>query len=358
MVESKSSATRVVYLWGAGATQAEAQRIGGTVNLMMRDGDNSLGLTSRILKRGGDDVSYASPPPNKVDVEKLISLLAASGNQAHREKANAMRTNYFLELRDSLATAGVLTKPQLAIELFTLHRNPRFSTEIETLSGFITTNHDGLLMRASSHVHDGINVGFEFSSEKYRYEPNAPPILQVHGSFSWRFALPIKIEPLSRRSSHSDTVWIPPSVAKEGKNYPFNKLLGASYFLLAHRCDLLRIVGMSLTQNDWHILSMVFSAQRHLEEVGKPPFRVELIMPPRDCEVVLRECAYLRRMIPIGQITDGPAFADYKDHKADYSETDMANPLRFWIEEKTRFHEGQGHLKGTIGDATAKAAAA
>lgn len=345
MAITKSSATRVVYLWGAGATQAEAQRLGSPVNLMMRDSDSGgLGLTSRILHRGGDEVSFASPPPNKVDVEKLISLLAASGNSSHRNKAEVMRTNYFRELQESLAAAGVLAKPQLAIELLELHANLAFTEGFEVLTGLITTNHDGLLQRASKAVFGGINVGFEFTSKTFKDKRTAPPLIQVHGSFSWRFGLPIRIEPLGEKSSPRGTVWIPPSVSKDSKNYPFNRLLGAAYFLLAHRCDLLRIVGMSLTQNDWHILSTVFSAQRHQEALGKTPFRIELIMPPRDCETVMRECAYFRRMIPIGQLTDGPAFSNYVDSTKDYSGTDMSNPLRFWLEEKTRFHRNSGHL--------------
>jgi len=63
-----------------------------------------------------------------------------------------MRIHYFDELRTSLAAARVLDNPQLAIRLLEMHNDRRFESEVESLSGIISTNHDGLLQIACQIV--------------------------------------------------------------------------------------------------------------------------------------------------------------------------------------------------------------
>jgi hypothetical protein len=162
--KKQPSAKRVVYLWGAGATHAEGQRLGSTVSLLMRDSPLGEGITTRILRRTGKRAvsSFSGEGEGSVDIEKLISLLVASGNKAHVDLAEQLRENYFAELRASLYNANVLNNPDLAIQLFTMHANPNFQREIELLTGVITTNHDGLLQLASQQVYlkNVIPMGF------------------------------------------------------------------------------------------------------------------------------------------------------------------------------------------------------
>ena len=80
---TKPSPKRVVYLWGAGATHAEAQFLGASNSLLMADYDHfGKGITSRILKRAGRRTTAAYGGDyfgrQTVDIEQLISLLAAS----------------------------------------------------------------------------------------------------------------------------------------------------------------------------------------------------------------------------------------------------------------------------------------
>jgi hypothetical protein len=108
---------RVVYLWGAGATHAEAQYLGSNISLLMRDSTRSgEGIATRILRRTGKKAvsSFGGEEEGTVDIEKLISLLAASGNDAHTRLAEKMREGYFVELRASLSAARVLDNPELA----------------------------------------------------------------------------------------------------------------------------------------------------------------------------------------------------------------------------------------------------
>src|ERR1043166_217315 len=164
----KPNPKQVVYLWGAGATHAEAQRLGAAVSLLMRDTEGfGEGITTRILKRTGPEATSSFSGGQGVDIEKLISLLAASGTDAHSRLAEDMRANYFDELRASLATANVLDNPQLAIQLLRMHCDAIFQSEVETLSGIITTNHDGLLQVASQRVFGAVNLGFRFASSDF-----------------------------------------------------------------------------------------------------------------------------------------------------------------------------------------------
>jgi len=346
MAQRRTPPKKVVYLWGAGATHGEAQHLGASTSLLMRDTDEfGEGITTRILRRTGKKAESSYGSGLGVDIEKLISLLAASGDDDHSRLAETIRRNYFLELKASLAKAKVINDPRLAIDLLLLHNDVQFRTETETLSGIITTNHDGLLQIASQRVFGALNPGFEFESTSFTQTyAGTPPILQMHGSFTWHFDLPIRIERLSQQSRYAGTVWIPPTILKESKNYPFNKLSGFAYELLARQCDVLRIVGAALTQNDWNILSLIFNAQRHREATKGQAFLIELIIPQRAGESIKRECAYLKNLISIGYVTEG-RFADYKDEQFPIPpESDMANPFFYWLKEKTEFHRRNGEL--------------
>jgi hypothetical protein len=256
-----------------------------------------------------------------------------------------MREAYFNVLRSSLSHAKVLGGPKLAEKLLGLHNDRLFKRSVESLEGIITTNHDGLLQVASQNVFGSVNVGFDYVSTDFVINKRnpAPPILQLHGSFAWQFGTPLKISKLRRTSKYGANVWIPPTILKESKIYPFNKLSGLAYELLARRCDVLRVVGASLTQNDWNILALIFNAQRHLEANKATAFSIELIMPHSNGEYIKRECAYLRKVIPIGYLTDGD-FAEYKEYEDEYPshESDLANPFAYWLTQKFEFHVNNG----------------
>jgi hypothetical protein len=226
-----------------------------------------------------------------------------------------------------------------------LHNDPEFKTRVETLCGIITTNHDGLLQLASHEVFGELNLGFAFESPDFvqATSDSTPPILQLHGSFTWRFGTPLQVARLRKTSKYSrDTVWIPPTILKESKNYPFNKLSGLAYELLSKQCDVLRVVGASLTQNDWNVLSLIFNAQRHREFARGSVFRIELIMPQQSGEQIKEDCAYLKNITPIGYLTEGK-FADYKDKEIP-PESDMSNPFGYWLSEKSEYHRMRGEL--------------
>ncbi len=338
---------RVVYLWGAGATQGEAQNLGADLSLLMRDTEQfGEGITSRILNRAG--AGARATFGQIADIEKLISLLSMSGVSEHLVLAERMRTHYFEELRFSLSSSGLLENPQLAIRLLELHNDRKFESEVETLTGVISTNHDGLLQIAFQVVFGEVNLGLSFVSADFApsSSPSTPPLIQLHGSFTWQFGVPMQVAPLRADTEYSsDTVWIPPTTTKEAKSYPFNKLAARAYELLAEQCDVLRVVGASLTQNDWNVLCLIFNAQRHRQSVKGSSFRIELIMPHAAGEWIAADCAYLQHLTPIGYLTEG-RFAEYKDQSI-APESDLANPFGYWVNQKVDFHYARGELDGT-----------
>jgi hypothetical protein len=322
-----------VYLFGAGATQAEVSYDGpGNVSVLMLDTDLGYGISTGVLERLGPE-GNAFKTDKGVDIEKLISLLTASGIDEHLELAAKMRRHYFEEICARLNSAITVEQPTLATALLEMHRNPTFETEVESLSGIITTNHDGLLQAAFKETFGGVDVGFPFISPSLSM-PNGnsiPPLLELHGSFTWSFGSPLEITMLSKSSIYSrDASWIPPTVLKESKHYPFNKLTALAYELLSKHCDVLRVIGSSLTQNDWNILCLIFNAQRHNMYLGRPAFTIELIMPYKDGLAIERNATYLKNVLTIRSLKPGD-FSSYEDWKDEYPPIgdDESNPFFF-----------------------------
>jgi hypothetical protein len=340
----KVNPIRVVYLLGAGATQAEVDYLGAhPVSLLMRDTDRE-GVATRVLNKVGRRWRLFLGENAAIDIEKLISLLAASGVDDLTQLAERIRKLYFWDIRNSLVTAGIIERPKLVQGLLEMHSNDHFRQEVEELRGIITTNHDGLLQIASQEVFGGINLGFLFNSEA-GLTPTAPnripPILQLHGSFTWRFAVPIRVNKLVARLPYSrDMSWIPPTILKESKNYPFNKITALAYELLAKNCDLLRIVGSSLTQNDWNVLSLIFNAQRHREIMRDVAFQVQLITSHKTGISIAEQCSYLKNLTPIGFLSEG-RFARYKNKTIP---SEMKNVFAYWLKEKIYYHRKRGEF--------------
>jgi hypothetical protein len=329
---------QIVYLFGAGATQAELNYLGVSgVNVLMRNSEHGLGIATRVLNRIPERWRRFLGEDEGRDIEKLISLLAASSVDDLIQLADRMRRQYFREIRNGLVVGKMLSRPSLATGLLEMHQVDRFKQKAEVLTGVVTTNHDGLLQVASQKVFGDVNAGFPFSSEDFSdgISNGTPAILQLHGSFTWTFASPTNISRLTRDSVYSaDTIWIPPTILKESKNYPFNKLAGLAYELLAKKCDVLRIIGSSLTQNDWNVLSLIFNAQRHKELGRHLPFRVELITSHKTGLKIAEDCGYLKNLVPIGFLTEGN-FDPYKDENFP---SEMKNVFAYWLKEKIYYH--------------------
>lgn len=331
---------QVVYLFGAGATQAEVNHLGAApVNLLMRDSELGQGLSAGILEKlGAKGIPFSATDLGQ-DIEKLISLLAGSGVDSQLTLADRMRKAYFQVICSRLTKSKIIRRPELAIGLLEMHSNVKFRSEVESLEAILTTNHDGLLQLASQKVFGAIDIGFPFTSDDLT--PNGstpvPPVLQLHGSFGWKFGIPLRATTLKRGYKYSpNTVWIPPTVLKESKNYPFNKINGLAYEVLSKQCDVLRVIGASLTQNDWNVLCLIFNAQRHRELVRGEPFLIEFIMSRPSGEEIQANCSYLKKMFPINHLSEGD-FEGYGEAELS-ADSGLKNAFAYWLREKINYH--------------------
>lgn len=353
---------KVVYLFGAGATQAEVSYEGpGNVSVLMADiPDFAEGISTGVLRRLGPKGDEFKSNEG-LDIEKLISLLAGSGINDHLILAEKMRQHYFEEICERLVDSMTVERPTLAIALLEMHRNRAFRTKVETLSGVLTTNHDGLLQAAFKETFGAVDLGFPFISKQISpsKDKRVPPLLELHGSFTWKFGTPLEVTMLGKGLAYSlDASWIPPTVLKEPKHYPFNKLTALAYEVLSKHCDVLRVIGSSLTQNDWNILCLIFNAQRHNLFLGRTPFIIQLIMPQKDGLAIEQGSAYLKNIMPIRSIKDGE-FEPYGDWEKDYPPfgLDLSNPFFYWLKEKINFHQSTKDFgSGPLGSAMAKVA--
>src|SRR5437763_65869 len=100
-----ASPKRIVYMWGAGATQAEISYLGAhTVNLSMRDSEDlGEGVATRILKQLPKRWRSSFAVEGGTDIEKLISLLSTCNVEAFDKLAATMRRLYFQDIREQLS---------------------------------------------------------------------------------------------------------------------------------------------------------------------------------------------------------------------------------------------------------------
>ena len=342
----------IVYIMGAGATQAEATHAGAVINLLMNSNAAlGTGISEKVLNAASKDGQLIRnilgiEEDSDTDIEKLITLLAATGTKQNLIYTEELRKSYYKEIINGIEEARILEEPELAIALLQMHKNEKF-TEMEKLLGIISLNHDDLFQEASQKVYSCINLGFDFISDYFDsgYPSQEPFLIQLHGSFSWRRRKKklIDVKRIKAEGRYdSSMTWIPPSILKETKDYPFNKLTGLAYELLVD-CDILRIVGCSLSQNDWNLISLIFNAQNAQYIDSKSCFDIELIMEI-DADSFKKENSYLKNVIPIGQLTDGD-FSGYQvpgEERQRPSELD--NPFEFWLKEKVSFHISQGEF--------------
>jgi len=316
------------------------------------------GLSAEILRRCGPIAGSFLTVARGVDVEKLVSLLTASGVPGHLPLAEEMRRSYFNVVCQRLAQAEIIEVPTLAIGLLELHNHQEFRRNVENLSGILTTNHDGLLQVASQAVFGAVNLGFTFRSQDFAsLEAGGVPLLsQLHGSFTWSPGVPIGVRRLRADAPYApEMLWLPPAILKEAKAYPFNKLAAISHELLVNSCDVLRVVGSSMTQNDWNVLSLIFNAQCHREAVGRPIFNVELLVPPSTGANIQEQCSYLRGLTTIEHLSEGE-FDLYQGEDWS-SDAELRNVFAYWLKQKISYHHAHGNLgSGELQGAMAKIA--
>ncbi|MYD81572.1 MAG: hypothetical protein F4X44_13295 [Gammaproteobacteria bacterium] len=209
----------------------------------------------------------ANPETN---IEHIITFLDESPSVAHRRFATALREIFEETLRQELEAIEDELKEDsfhLYSALLELHSIGEMS---ELINGILTTNYDVLLESAMLKTYQN-NVDFGVHINGNNVAIKEPPrLIKLHGSFGWNDSWPI------REFQNNSTLWIPPGIQKDKTRYPYNLLWGMAREILD--CDVLRIIGCSLSGTDWDLLSLLYST-RHTH-VSNSPYIVEVVDSP------------------------------------------------------------------------------
>ena len=221
-----------------------------------------------------------------VDFEHVITFLDDSPSALHREFADRLRRIFEETLTDrlhSVETALGADRRSLYMALLDMHNVARLN---ERLQGILTLNYDDFIEDAAAAVYGtpldfGITAG---DSPDDSPALRSPPLLKLHGSFTWQDVWPIR----PREATGQRPLWIPPGIRKAKERYPFNLVWGRAREIL--NCDILRVVGCKLSSSDWDLISLLFSTR--LSDLCRgSPYTVEVI----DCP---RHAAELRDLYP------------------------------------------------------------
>ncbi len=143
------------------------------------------------------------------------------------------------------------------------------------------------------------------------------PLLKLHGSFTWQ-----------RITVYGKSRKIPIIPIGTNKNYlapPYNFIWGSAYELLVG-CDVLRIVGCSLSQNDVGLIDLLFKAHK---ERGRS-IRIEIVgfQPLNGHHHIKNEYGFFPEIVEPKDLED-TLIADEAIGKAE-----VGNPFRIWLRAK------------------------
>jgi hypothetical protein len=252
---------KVAYLFGAGITQAELDFVGSGIKVLaaqLIDGiEKRLNLSSNIIKNLISNDLFI----RDVDIEQLISLFESTGTTKDTKAACFLKNSYMIEISTRLAKMDINNskfQPLLMLALFEMHHHYGPALE-EEMTGILTLNYDDFAERALQSVYHAFGCGFKIAqSHTYNFK-DEPILLKLHGSFNWSNDFPPSIHSVHSKNSEQ-CLWIPPGVDKKKEKYPFNILWGKAKEVLD--CDVLRVIGCSLSRNDWQLISLLNSTMR------------------------------------------------------------------------------------------------
>jgi hypothetical protein len=290
---SNTKPQKIVYLFGAGSTHAEKlleRKIRGTK--LYKDGSIKDGLLARdVSKRVIDKLLKDEPKilndhgitesslkfspwgAPYLDIELFISLLEMIKTDKSEKEARVVRRYFREDITNNLFIGEKLIIPRLCSSLIEWHD---LDESKEKLVGFLTLNYDSTLEESFKIKDKNIDYGFDVRIGKPSGpcdNPDKEYLLKLHGSFDWRFASNDNEIIISSIRNPNEMQWIPPGLNKEYLNYPYNIIHGKAYELL-RQCNILRVIGCSLSQNDLGLISLLFKTQKPKRS---NPYSIEII---------------------------------------------------------------------------------
>jgi hypothetical protein len=304
----------IVYLFGAGATHAEILNLKDSQDTKFLS-ENSLlisNVSKRVMKKAQSnpvfkkDVQEVTNRSGPVNIELLISLI-----ESNRILDADKKARYLKKLVQKDITK-VLSKWR---RKFWLHKALlEFHSRVkeEKVLGIISLNYDDILDQAYRTIH-GSTPNYCHTSEL----GNGFPCLKLHGSFNWTH---VKTYGKARIVSI-----IPLGINKNYLIPPYNFIWSRALEVLS-QCDILRIVGCSLSQNDFGLVDLLFKAHlerdRHLE--------IQIINSQEEAERIKYDYGFFPGIVTPKDIEQSLIPEDLSG-----VEPDVNNPFKIWLKAKT-----------------------
>jgi hypothetical protein len=324
---------KVVYLFGAGATQAVLKSINPSLSLLTQDIQDKIRLD---YSPKGLDKKIWSALITTPDIEHLISVLESQHNYSASERIRKYYRDAIIGIIVGSPELRKLPTKNLYSVLIDLHKN--INELDEELLCFITLNYEDILEKTIKTLFR-LKIDYSLYPDRSNHRSDTIKVLKLHGSFNWQNTRPITVKKMTSRSSNA--LWIPPGVEKRKDNYPFNLLWGQATESLM-QCDILRIVGCSLSRNDWGLIPILYTVQQ-FSNIGKK-FEIEIIDYPLTAAFIIDNYKYMefkpftklpeilnfyRNLFP--SANSAQLIEQIKDK---FSDKEKSNPFYEWLEAK------------------------
>lgn len=290
---------KIVYLFGAGATQGVVSYHDPNVSVLTSDIVENIQL--KISKEKIKELYPIRGELQEKNIEDLITLYESTGSNEHLKIAVKLKSLFRFEILKKLkpitSTKGF--KPTLFCSLIDMHNIPKINEEIKAI---ISLNYDDLFERALRTLRKEINYSIYFVPHNQKaIVNNSFPFIKLHGSFDWKKDFPLRYSSPDKINDN-EIAWVPPGATKRRDFYPFDLLWGTTKEIIDF--DILRIVGCALTRNDWHVASLVFNFQKSI--YGKK-IKIEII----DFDAVGKQIRTNYPFFDVITILENTEFTDY-----------------------------------------------
>jgi len=309
---------KIVYLFGAGATHAEILTLeeSPSETFISKNGLLISNVSKRVMKQAQNlrgfknNVEFVTSPEGSLNIELLISLFETNRIPNSENKIRGLKQLVRKDIINRLSSTRK-KKFYLHKALLELHS---LIEDREILTGIISLNYDDIIDDAYITICQK-KPNYCHTSEKEN--PGDFPLLKLHGSFNW-----------TSIKTYGKTKAIPIIPLGINKNYlvpPYNFIWGRAFEVLAH-CDILRVIGCSLNQNDVGLIDLLFKA--HLERDGF--FDLQIIDFQKQGDQVKNNYGFFPGIIKPKDI-ENSLIADDQILKEDGT----GNPFKIWLRAKS-----------------------
>jgi len=316
---------KIAYLFGAGATHGEL------INLepdLLREKQGLLigDVSSRVIEKARANRNYrvnletVSATSGSLNIELLISLLENSKIHHWASKTELLKRLVEKDIK-AILTPSRTRRFYLhkALLQFQQHKVIR---EKEEIVGFISLNYDSVLDQAYRQYYGAPNYCFYL--EEAAPSSKDIPLLKLHGSFNW--------SDTTIRGRRRTIEIIPLGSHKTYLHAPYGFIWNRALEVLT-RCNTLRVIGCSLSQNDEHLIDLLFKA--HLER--SEAFEIEVIAPVNVGVRIRENYGFFPKIKTLLEIED-----------LLIPERDPGNPFKTWLKYKSIKMLGQARVRRLV----------